>query len=612
LNEVLTAIHRVRPHRNVLVVVGDPAKVPRVSGRQSAVHIKTWNLLESSRPPGRLPHADGSAEITNEYDLIILHLASVDFRNVNITPFQLLGEIARLLAYDGRVIVLQSFYRPDEKEFVPLHRAMDFLPYFSPATLPRGVAWRHVFFRKGDLPFSVVHGWVSEKLWKNPGYNRKIEQFKTQSIARGDIHTVSVFRLNDYGPAADELAMQEIQVAFHVRTVIANETMKSRRFEVTVALGSGGNDRRDRMVDAAAKWCVRLAGTMGSHITDPCTKSLANTLNFYMKIANDIHAQRACRELRMMVVAHPDDEALFGAPTLVGDGTMGDDDKGGACWTVFSMTDGARDVKGSPTPWRWAEFQTSMQRLGATGIAFPFKDCLECVPFEIEGILPIRAEDVLIFVLQAFRLYAPKRDGISLGLTRIVTHNPLGEYGHPQHAALHHLIVAVLKESSNDAHKRPSSSSSSSSFTPPSLFVFQPHIIKRLARGEMRSCNREDIAFQHRHLSFLMTYASQIDIWSTIVKKFEVNVSSGLGVAGNAIAGEEESEPPGLEFTGRFETVPFHGESTFDYERAAVGCSIGANLQSFQELNVFCRGFWLARRFQFHEDAFARSLLTEG
>ena len=151
----------------------------------------------------------------------------------------------------------------------------------------------------------------------------------------------------------------------------------------------------------------------------------------------DAKRGESCRRRRLMVVAHPDDEVIWGAKTLA-------NSIAGDCWTVISAT-------GGPDPETHAVFLAVGVRLqarleehiGGVGVDVrmtmrSYVDCLHCVPMD---------KQVTESAKQATMLY---HDSLLTDMKKeigrydwhdIVTHGPLGEYGHPQHRETHAAVA---------------------------------------------------------------------------------------------------------------------------------------------------------------------------
>lgn len=109
-----------------------------------------------------------------------------------------------------------------------------------------------------------------------------------------------------------------------------------------------------------------------------------------------------------MIVAHPDDETIFGYTVLSGA-------------HVICVTCGADYT-------RRREFNRVLGAVGATGLILGFTDCFDGFP---EGELPKLRE----WLGRVVPRYA-----------KVVTHNPEGEYGHVQHRQLHQVVREVRGE----------------------------------------------------------------------------------------------------------------------------------------------------------------------
>lgn len=105
---------------------------------------------------------------------------------------------------------------------------------------------------------------------------------------------------------------------------------------------------------------------------------------------------------RAMIVAHPDDETLFGAGIVIRN--PGD-------WTIYCCTIPAAD------PIRAVKFHDACRVLGATGVVYPHTE--PCINSTITWLNEID--------LSAY--------------DHIVTHNSFGEYGHLQHKDVNRYVV---------------------------------------------------------------------------------------------------------------------------------------------------------------------------
>lgn len=112
---------------------------------------------------------------------------------------------------------------------------------------------------------------------------------------------------------------------------------------------------------------------------------------------------------KLMIVAHPDDESLFGGEALLA--TPG--------WTVICVTHASNPV-------RRREFVQAMESAGADYTMLDHEDHLENGNFDPSLAATLGA-------LLAERPY-----------TTVVTHNERGEYGHVQHVALHRIVRGLV------------------------------------------------------------------------------------------------------------------------------------------------------------------------
>lgn len=114
---------------------------------------------------------------------------------------------------------------------------------------------------------------------------------------------------------------------------------------------------------------------------------------------------------KLMVVAHPDDEALFGGAELLRE----------SGWKVVCVTNGYNQTRAE-------EFKKAMNIAGVFSYEiWNFQD--EYGDFD-RGLLTKDLERVLL----------------EKKLDKIVTHNLKGEYGHPQHKALSQLMHQLVQK----------------------------------------------------------------------------------------------------------------------------------------------------------------------
>jgi LmbE family N-acetylglucosaminyl deacetylase len=143
-------------------------------------------------------------------------------------------------------------------------------------------------------------------------------------------------------------------------------------------------------------------------------------LNKLIRIMRRRHVRLVCTGLvvssrayvknpsKLMIVAHPDDESIFGGEALLS-----------CCgWTVVCVT-GASNAR------RRNEFMAAMHRVRANYTMLDHADEADSGNFDP------RLEQTLIHLLAEFPYEL------------IVTHNRRGEYGHPQHRALHRIVRGI-------------------------------------------------------------------------------------------------------------------------------------------------------------------------
>lgn len=133
----------------------------------------------------------------------------------------------------------------------------------------------------------------------------------------------------------------------------------------------------------------------------------------------------------LMIVAHPDDEALWGGDFLI--------EKGPKAHVVVTCT------QNSETATRHREFQAVQKHVGFRGEFLEGKDQPSSKPLEDH----IRDRIERLICDNSWK--------------RIVTHGPEGEYGHPQHQVVHDAVFAAMRQCHQSYDK---------------LFVFEPHPIE--------------------------------------------------------------------------------------------------------------------------------------
>ena len=115
---------------------------------------------------------------------------------------------------------------------------------------------------------------------------------------------------------------------------------------------------------------------------------------------------------KLMIVAHPDDESIFGGGMLLNEHG----------WRVISMT-GASDKI------RSIEFTNAMKFAGVAEYKlYDFVDSLT-IPFDESSATEIIQQEINAH-----------------DYTKIVTHNNVGEYGHTQHISLHKIVKQIVKD----------------------------------------------------------------------------------------------------------------------------------------------------------------------
>ncbi len=115
-------------------------------------------------------------------------------------------------------------------------------------------------------------------------------------------------------------------------------------------------------------------------------------------------------ERKLMVVAHPDDEIIFGGAHLLQEKN----------WKVICVTNGNH-------PSRAREFKKVMKRIGADYEIWKYRDTYSN-RFDIPG---LKRDFERLFKQHHF--------------AKVVTHGLGGEYGHPQHKVIARLLRRIVK-----------------------------------------------------------------------------------------------------------------------------------------------------------------------
>lgn len=117
---------------------------------------------------------------------------------------------------------------------------------------------------------------------------------------------------------------------------------------------------------------------------------------------------------KLMIVAHPDDELVFGGAELIKHGTQ---------YKVVCISNKNNKIRSK-------EFECVMKQLNVGSYEmWDFQDSLQDY----------------IYGLDEFLTYEPKpfKNLLSKKWEKIVTHNPIGEYGHPKHKRLFETIKKI-------------------------------------------------------------------------------------------------------------------------------------------------------------------------
>lgn len=120
---------------------------------------------------------------------------------------------------------------------------------------------------------------------------------------------------------------------------------------------------------------------------------------------------------KLVIVAHPDDESLWGAQEIKDNNYL-----------VVCLTDADNKI-------RREEFEKAIRKLGAKGIILPYPDAngFKRVDWKKEKIMKYIKADVATAILY-------KR------WDKILTHNPEGEYGHLHHIYTNRIVKSEYKK----------------------------------------------------------------------------------------------------------------------------------------------------------------------
>ena len=132
------------------------------------------------------------------------------------------------------------------------------------------------------------------------------------------------------------------------------------------------------------------------------------------------HKHAPTLQNKLMIVAHPDDETLFGGQELLREQE----------WTVVCFTHGNHDHRRN-------QFFTVLQRVNARGVIWDYPD----MPGRSKLPKEARADWFAYIPEITTRLLELTKE---IAFDRIVTHNEAGEYGHEHHKMVHEIVTRTF------------------------------------------------------------------------------------------------------------------------------------------------------------------------
>ena len=247
-----------------------------------------------------------------------------------------------------------------------------------------------------NVPFAEA-GFVPHTLKRGLPTRRHFKQ----TLAIGGGHVFDVF-------AKQKLRDLNASLIVNIRlTVRINEESKYIHLKIPLKTGDAN--------EAAHSVCEKGVG-LKRNVAAACQGAVGGVVKRFLSIARQEAPRSKCPQRSLMLVAHFADELLFGGRALLGEQ---------ACWTVVAVA-ANKDGNG-------ANMRATL--VSAEGYAMPFVDGPMGVPFDTDGSSSAATvEDWIYFFAKLARW------------DRIVTHGPLGEYGHPQHVGVYNSVRATLVE----------------------------------------------------------------------------------------------------------------------------------------------------------------------
>ena len=258
--------------------------------------------------------------------------------------------------------------------------------------------------------------------------------------------------------------MQRLKIRSEIDRILAHVGSGDLAFDV-------GRYEDDTVRDSIVSGVCQRIRLVPETLQESCEDRLSRLILTRQRFNAEVPEQRECQSFHLFVVAHPDDETVFGFRQLLG---------GSGCHVVAIMTLSSAE--------REEELKRS-SRLGSFYfLSFGYEDCMSCVPFTIERSRELASPEANLKWLLGQRAW-----------DTVCTHNSFGEYGHPQHIEVNHIVTKSFAQ-----HAELSQSQN--------LLVFQPFAIAEPGVP--------DVLFRQRS-EVLDAYASQQVVLSKFKEGFD-------------------------------------------------------------------------------------------